>query len=176
MHGVVPDLFMPNGKQYSSCLHANAPASNEHQRKRPWDPHSCFPWPSPNCMSTLCLPAAMHVVRYSRPSPSVSHFCIIQLWWKACENMWIYSTRVVAVDNKVHFSKNSSINSKQPAFLVMWEKLHITASAGTFSMQVLRTLPSFNSHSVPVSTLSICAIQQGFAFQYSFLSPVKIKI
>ena len=35
MHGVVPDLFMPNGKQYSSCLHATAPASNEHQRKGP---------------------------------------------------------------------------------------------------------------------------------------------
>ena len=71
----------------------------------------------PNCVSTLCLPAAMHVVRYSRPSPSVSHFRILQLWWKTCKNMWTYFTRVVAVDNKVHFSKNSSINSKQAASL-----------------------------------------------------------
>ena len=30
----------------------------------------------PPCVSTLCLPAAMHVVR---PSPSVSHFRILQL-------------------------------------------------------------------------------------------------
>ena len=35
------------------------------------------PPPPPNCVSTLCLPAAMHVVRSSRPSPSVSHFCIL---------------------------------------------------------------------------------------------------
>ena len=33
---------------------------------------------------------------------------------KTCENMWTYFTRVVAVDNKVHFSKNSS---KQAASL-----------------------------------------------------------
>ena len=52
-HRVVPDLFMRNDKQYSSCL-ANAPASNEHQRKGPRDPPPCSHCPPP---PTVCLPS-----------------------------------------------------------------------------------------------------------------------
>ena len=74
----------------------------------------------PNCVSTLGLPAAMHVVRSSRPSPSVSHFRILHSYdERRVGTCALTSQEWLLLTTKVHFSKNSSINSKQTASLLV---------------------------------------------------------
>ena len=65
---------MPSGKQFHPGLQMlQLPMNNRGKGLKILTP--ALPAPSPsNCVSTLSLPAAMHVVRSSRPSPSVWHF------------------------------------------------------------------------------------------------------
>ena len=103
---------------------------------RPCSPH----------VSTLCLPAAMHVIRSSRPSPA---FCIHLhnydqrlVFTKAWEHDIVHLLHKGGCCSQQKFTSQriqASTVSKQPAFLEMWEQLHITASADTISMQLLRT-------------------------------------
>ena len=70
--------------------------------------------------TTVCLPSVYLLPCMWSDTPNLLPLYHIFIYYSYDERLvrtWTYFTRVVAVDNKVHFSKNLSINSKQAASL-----------------------------------------------------------
>ena len=108
MHGVVPDH---SSKQYSPALQMLQLLMNIRRKGLEILTPAVPAHPPSNCVSTLCLPAGMHVVRSSTPSLSFrilknyDQTLVFAKAWKHVQFM-----RVVAVHNKSSFLKEFKQN------------------------------------------------------------------